>query len=89
MRLRDDIQLRNIAGEYVIVDPGQQMVDMSKVFTMNDTAADIWNEFHDKTFTKQDVVTYLMNVYLVEEEQAATDTEALLKLFVEQGLIVK
>lgn len=89
MRLRDDIKLRNIGGEYVIVDPGQHMVDMSKVFTLNETAADIWNEFQGRTFTKEDVVAYLVNTYSIDTENASADTDVLLQMFGEQGLLVK
>lgn len=89
MRLREDIKLRNIGGEHVMVDPGQQMVDMSKVYTLNETAADLWNEFQGKTFSKEDIVDYLVHTYTVDVEKASTDTDVLLKLFAEQGLLLK
>lgn len=89
MRFREDIKLRNIAGEHVIVDPGQQMVDMSKVFTLNETAADIWNEFQSKTFTKEDVINYLVETYTIDIKDAIVDTDELLKVLAEQGLLIK
>lgn len=89
MRLRDDLILRNVGGEHVIVDPGQDMVDMSKVFTLNATAAFLWQELHGETFTTERAVSLLMERYEVEEAQAQSDVEALLKLFEEQDLLEK
>ena len=31
--------LRHLGDEYVIIDPEQDMIDMSKVYTLNETAA--------------------------------------------------
>ncbi len=39
MKLREDLMLRHLGDEYVIIDPEQDMVDMSKVYTLNETAA--------------------------------------------------
>jgi hypothetical protein len=44
MKLRTDLILRHLGNEYIVVDPGQDMVDMSKVFTLNEVAAFLWRE---------------------------------------------
>lgn len=88
MKLRSDISLRKVGNEYIIVEPSQGMVDLSKVFTLNETAAFLWEELKGKEFTDSDLVQLLLNNYEVEEGQAKTDASILLHTFREQGLLV-
>ena len=88
MKLRSDISLRKVGNEYIIVEPSQGMVDLSKVFTLNETAAFLWVELKGKEFTDIDLVQLLLDNYEVEEEQAKTDASTLLQTFREQGLLV-
>ncbi|WP_118195431.1 PqqD family protein [Albibacterium indicum] len=87
MRLRDDLMLRHLGDDHVIVDPGQEMVDMSKVYTLNETAAFLWNELHGKDFSEADIVKLLMENYDVDIELAEKDTKQLLTDFKKQGLL--
>lgn len=88
MKLRNDLTLRQLGDEYIIVDPSQDMVDMSKVFTLNESAAFIWNELQGLDFTVEDVVTLLLETYEVPIDIATTDAEKLLQNFEKQGLIL-
>lgn len=88
MKLRSDISLRKVGNEYIIVEPSQGMVDLSKVFTLNETAAFLWGELKGKEFTDSDIVQLLLDNYEVEEAQAKTDASTLLQTFREQGLLV-
>ena len=65
MRLREDLVLRRVGQDHVIVDPGQDMVDMSKVFTLNDSAAWLWNQLIGKEFTSEEMVRLLTDQYEV------------------------
>ena len=89
MRLRADLVLRHLGADHVIVDPGQEVVDMSKVFTLNDSAAWLWTQLQGKKFTKETMLELLLAEYEVSREQAAQDTERLLALFEQHNLLVK
>lgn len=88
MKLRNDLTLRQLGDEYIIVDPSQDMVDMSKVFTLNESAAFIWNELQGLDFTVEDIITLLLDTYEVSANRAATDAQNLLHNFEKQGLIL-
>ncbi len=88
MKLRSDITLRKVGNEYIIVEPAQGMVDLSKVFTLNETAAFLWEELKDQDFTESDVVQQLLDNYQVDEIQAKNDATTLLQHFREQGLLI-
>ncbi len=87
MKLRKDLQLRKLGGDFVIIDPGQDMVDMSKVFTLNDTAAFLWKELLNKDVSEELIVKILLENYEVEESTAKVDAKQFIKDFIDGGLI--
>ncbi|MGJ1283497.1 PqqD family protein [Sphingobacterium spiritivorum] len=87
MRLRTDIRLRKIGDEYIIVDPGQDMVDMSKAYTLNETAAFIWNELQNIEFTVSTIAKLLQNNYDLSPETADQDAKELVKQLQSEGLL--
>lgn len=89
MRLRADLTLRKLGDEYLIVDPGQDMIDMSKVFTLNDTAAKLWEYMQDKDFEAEAMVQVLVSHFEVEEEVATQDVLHLLDQLEQHELVYR
>ncbi|MGJ1387089.1 PqqD family protein [Sphingobacterium spiritivorum] len=87
MRLRTDIRLRKIGEEYIIVDPGQDMVDMSKAYTLNETAAFIWNELQNIEFSVSTIAQLLRDNYDLSPEIADKDAKELVKQLQSEGLL--
>jgi hypothetical protein len=87
MRLREDFQLRKLGDDFIIIDPGQEMVDMSKVFTLNETAAFLWEELLHKEFNESNIVELLIENYEVDENTAQADALKLISEFKKGGLI--
>lgn len=79
--------MREIGGEYIIVDPSKDKVDMSLVYTFSESAAWLWNELQDKEFTEQTIVELLVDRYDVSIDDAATDAKALVEVMAKQGLL--
>lgn len=88
MRLKDDLILRHIGDDYIIVEPGQDQIDLSKVFTLNESAAWLWEKFKGRDFSLTDVVEALLERYEVDRDTAEKDAAGLLELFREQKLLV-
>lgn len=87
MKLRDDLVLRHIGEEYIIIDPGQDMVDASNVFTLNKTAAFIWKKLRGKSCTAVAITDLLIGHYVVSEEQAQEDALSVLRFFKKHHLL--
>ncbi|NAW51345.1 PqqD family peptide modification chaperone [Elizabethkingia argentiflava] len=87
MRLREDLMLRHLGDEYVIIEPEQDMVDMSKVFTLNETAAVLWEALQGKEFSIEAIVEELLSRYNVERDVAEDDARKLVDNFKKQGLL--
>ncbi|WP_293887076.1 MULTISPECIES: PqqD family protein [unclassified Sphingobacterium] len=87
MKLRSDLILRTIGSDHLIVDPSQDMVDLSTVYTLNSSAAWLWEELKGKDFDTDTIVDLLLENYEVSKEQAQSDAAILLQDFQKQGLL--
>ena len=87
MKLRHDLVLRKVGDDYIMVDPSQGMVDLSKVHTLNETAAWLWEQLTGKEVNVEQVAALLCERYDVSPEQAAADAEALVQEFEKAGLL--
>lgn len=86
MRLKENLRLRKVGSKYMIVDTATEQVNMVDVYTMNETAAMLWQAFAEREFTAEEMVETLCQEYDVTPEQAAADVEALLREWTEFGL---
>jgi len=89
MKLRSDLVLRTIGSDHLIVDPSQDMVDLSTVYILNSSAAWLWEQLKGKEFTSDTIVDLLCENYDVNIDQAKSDAEILLQDFQKQGLLEK
>lgn len=87
MKLREDLVLRDVGEDHVIVDPGQDMVDMSTVFALNDSAAWLWRQLVGQEFTGESMTEMLQERYDVSEDQAKEDVDNLIDIFKKNGLL--
>ncbi|WP_398454910.1 PqqD family protein [Sphingobacterium thalpophilum] len=90
MKLRSDLVLRTIGSDHLIVDPSQDMVDLSTVYTLNSSAAWLWEQLkEEEEFDLARVVELLCEHYDVTPEQAHSDAAVLLEDFEKQGLLAR
>ncbi|MDF2514769.1 MAG: hypothetical protein K0R59_65 [Sphingobacterium sp.] len=89
MKLRTDLTLRQFGKEFVIVDPGQGISDVSKIFTLNTTAGLIWTSLQGKEFTVHTIKKLLTDHYEVETKKAEVDAYLLVLHLREQGLLIE
>jgi len=89
MKLNNSFILRQVGQESIIVEPNQGMVDFSKVFTLNESAAFLWNELVGSEFEENDAVQKLLDHYDVDEDQARKDVTAILERFREHKMVIE
>ena len=78
-----------MCGEYIIIGTGVENIDFSKVVSLNESAAYLWNEVKDKEFSPEMLAALLIEQYEVEETVAMADAVALADLWVREGLATK
>lgn len=89
MKINQGFELREMCGENIIIATGVKNIDFSKVISLNESAAYLWNEIKDKDFTPTMLAALLMEQYEVDEDVAIADATALVDLWVSEGLVTE
>ena len=87
MKICEGMVLRSLAGCFIVTGDGRSPVDFSKVISVNETAAYLWNEVKDKEFTVDDLAALLTARYEVDEATAKADAQKLTDTWREAGLL--
>ncbi|MBR1574438.1 MAG: PqqD family protein [Bacteroidales bacterium] len=87
MKIKNGFVLRKICGQSVISGEGLSQVNFSKLISLNDTAAYLWESVEGKEFDAQTLKDLLLERYEVSEEVALRDAEALLAKWTEMELL--
>lgn len=88
MKIKEGFELQNVCGEYLIISAGEENVDFSKIISLNESAAYLWEHLQAlQSFDVDNMVELLMQEYDVEPSIAREDCEAMLKRWLEVGLV--
>lgn len=89
MKINPELTLREMAGEYIIVNPFSDIVDMTQIYTMNETAAWLWQQMEGKEFTAEDIAEALCEEYEVDKETALFDANELCTEWRKAGFLIE
>lgn len=87
MRIKQEYDLREIAGEYIVVIQGQLDADMTRVIALNESGAWLWEELSGKDFSPQQAAELLCGRYEVEADTALSDAEKWIETLEKCGAI--
>ncbi len=87
MKIKKGFELRKVCDENIIISHGVENINFTKVITLNDSAATLWNKVMGKDFTEDELVNILLDEYEVDKETAAKDIKALVASWKEAELI--
>ena len=63
MKLKDQLILREVAGQYVIVPTGKRVTEVTSIVYISASAAYLWDYMKDREFTKEELVAKIMEHY--------------------------
>lgn len=86
MKTKKGFKLRTVCGENIIVGEGIENIDFSRIISLNETAAYLWEKVQDTEFSADTLVDLLLKEYEVDEATARSDAEALMQKWVEAGI---
>ena len=86
MKLKDNLRICQIGNQYIIV-ADRENIDMTRVVSLNETAAWLWKKAEGVDFTAQQLADALCAEYDVTPEKALADVEKTLIVWRENGLI--
>lgn len=87
MKTKNGFRLRNVCGENIIVADGIDNIDFSRIISMNESAAYLWQKIQGEDFDADRMVSLLLDEYDIDEGTARTDVEALIVKWRDAGLI--
>lgn len=84
MKLKSQLMLREIAGNYMAVPVGERTRDVPGVIALNETGAFLWKLLEQDT-TEGALVTALLAAYDTQEATAQMDVHSFLDTLREKG----
>ena len=88
MKLKDDLVLRKVADQYVIVPVGKRVQEVTSIVYISSSAAYLWDFMKDNEFEVDDLVKMIMEHYDgVSEEAARKDVESYIKLLADNYIL--
>lgn len=88
MKLKDDLVLRKVADQYVIVPVGKRVQEVTSIVYISSSAAYLWDFMKDNEFKVDDLVKMIMEHYDgVSEEVARKDVESYIKLLADNYIL--
>ena len=88
MKTKKGFRLRDICGEHIVVAEGIDNIDFSKIISMNESSAYLWEKVQgEKKFTEDELVKMLLEEYDVDEATAKEDVKKLIEQWTEAQII--
>lgn len=88
MKVKDQLVLREIAGQYVIVPVMERVKDVQSMVYISSSAAYLWQYMEGKEFTLDELVDLILAKYKnVTREKAQQDIIAFLQILAKNNIM--
>lgn len=87
MKIKEGFILRKICGQSVVSAEGSANVNFSKLVSLNETAAYLFENLLGKEFDASAMADLLIESYEVDRETALADSEKLMQQWQEAGIV--
>lgn len=87
MKKKKGFNLRNICGEHVIVAEGKENIDFSKIISMNESAAYLWEAVKDTDFDVETLANLLTKEYDVDLNTAIADATEMASQWIKAEIV--
>lgn len=89
MKIKDGLFLRKVGRQYMLVDEAADEVNLTNVYTLNGTAAYLWEKIGNQEFDVAMLVAWICEKYDVEASVVEKDVKALIAEWQKLGLLVE
>ena len=87
MKIKEGFILKEIAGNFVVVPVGENLVDFSSMITTNETGAFLWEKLQNGA-TEEELCSALLGEYEgVSYEDALSDVKEFVKILKEKNIV--
>lgn len=89
MKIKEGLFLRKVGRQYMLVDEAADQVSLTNVYTMNGTAAFLWEKIGGQEFDTDILVAWICEQYDAETTVVEKDVKALVDEWKRLGLLVE
>ena len=89
MKINEKYKLRRIAGENIVIIQGGGTADMTRIITLNDTGAWLWNELSGMDFSVAQIAGKIVAEYDTDLSSATEHAEKWTDILKKCGAIVE
>lgn len=89
MKIKEGFELRNVCGENIIIAHGIENIDFTRVVTLNESAAMLWNAVQGREFKEEELAELFKKEYDVDSQTAQNDVNELVTSWIDAGLVEK
>ncbi len=86
MKLKENFLLRQVAGSWVVMPIGQEMLDFNGMLTLNETGAFLWQKLEEGA-DLEGLVAALTGEYNVSPEEARADAKEYCDSLIQAGCL--
>lgn len=87
MKIKDNLKVRNIVDEHVILMPSANGDSSTRVISLNSTSFFLWESLSGKDFEEKDAVDLLCERFEVEREVAVADVSKWVEQLTNLGIL--
>ncbi len=87
MKLLPNLKLRKVGKQHMVVRHDCRTTDLANVYSLNETAAWLWNVAATTDFTVRSLAEALCSRYEVDAERAEADAQKIVEQWQSHGLI--
>lgn len=88
MKIQEGFILKEVAGSYVVVPIGENLVDFSAMITLNETGAFLWEQLQSEK-NMPELVDTLLQEYNVDRATAEADVSDFIQILRNEKLLIE
>lgn len=88
MKLNHAFILNEVADEFMVINTQDHTASLSKIYSLNRSAAWLWKRIGEEEFSEEVLVDWLCEEYVLDREVARKDVHNLLTLWIKCGLVL-
>lgn len=88
MKRNQAFQLNEVGKEFMVINTQAPSTSLSKIYSLNRSAAWLWKRIGDEDFTEELLVDWLCEEYVLDREVARKDVHNLLMLWIRCGMVI-
>ncbi len=85
MKIKKDVIVRYVAGEYMLIPIGDTVMDYNGLFVMSESGMLLWDLIKNGA-EKEELVSALMKEYGIDSKTAAEDTNEFIQKLCDLGI---